>query len=87
VLLVGESGTSKTATSVNFLRALDREKFQLLEINFSSRTNSLDVQRNLEANVEKRTKVLSSVIFPADLRNQNENLTIIGVVSVVSRLL
>ena len=54
--MVGESGTSKTATSVNFLRSLDREKYQLLEINFSSRTNSLDVQRNLEANVEKRTK-------------------------------
>jgi len=56
VLLVGESGTSKTATTVNFLRSLDREKYQLVEMNFSSRTNSLDVQRNLEANVEKRTK-------------------------------
>ena len=56
MLLVGESGTSKTATAANFLHALDREKFQLLEINFSSRTNSLDVQRNLEASVEKRTK-------------------------------
>ena len=28
----------------------------LLTMNFSSRTTSLDVQRNLEANVEKRTK-------------------------------
>ena len=28
----------------------------LLNMNFSSRTTSLDVQRNLEANVEKRTK-------------------------------
>ena len=28
----------------------------LLNINFSSRTTSMDVQRNLEANVEKRTK-------------------------------
>jgi len=28
----------------------------LLSMNFSSRTTSLDVQRNLEANVEKRTK-------------------------------
>ena len=27
-----------------------------LNINFSSRTTSMDVQRNLEANVEKRTK-------------------------------
>ena len=28
----------------------------LLNMNFSSRTTSHDVQRNLEANVEKRTK-------------------------------
>lgn len=28
----------------------------LLNINFSSRTTSMDAQRNLEANVEKRTK-------------------------------
>ena len=28
----------------------------LLNVNFSSRTTSMDVQRNLEANVEKRTK-------------------------------
>ena len=28
----------------------------LLNMNFSSRTTSLDVQRNFEANVEKRTK-------------------------------
>jgi len=56
VLLVGESGTSKTATVLNFIHSLDSEKFQLLEINFSSRTTSMDVQRNLEANVEKRTK-------------------------------
>ncbi len=28
----------------------------VLNINFSSRTTSLDVQRNLEANIEKRTK-------------------------------
>jgi hypothetical protein len=28
----------------------------LMNMNFSSRTTSLDVQRNLEANVEKRTK-------------------------------
>lgn len=30
----------------------------MLNINFSSRTTSMDVQRNLEANVEKRTKEL-----------------------------
>ena len=31
-------------------------KQMLLNVNFSSRTTSMDVQRNLEANVEKRMK-------------------------------
>ncbi|KAI8847268.1 dynein heavy chain and region D6 of dynein motor-domain-containing protein [Chytridium lagenaria] len=56
VLFVGEVGTSKTVTVQNFLRQLPSEKNLLLNINFSSRTTSLDVQRNLEVNVEKRTK-------------------------------
>ncbi|XP_035496799.2 dynein axonemal heavy chain 10-like [Scophthalmus maximus] len=56
VLLVGESGTSKTATIHSFLKNLDAETVITLIINFSSRTTSMDVQRNLEANVEKRTK-------------------------------
>ncbi|KAK3083644.1 hypothetical protein FSP39_000711 [Pinctada imbricata] len=56
VVLVGETGTSKSATTSNFLRKLDPESHLLLNMNFSSRTSSLDVQRNLEASVEKRTK-------------------------------
>uniref|UniRef100_A0A8C5JCI3 Dynein-1, subspecies f n=1 Tax=Junco hyemalis TaxID=40217 RepID=A0A8C5JCI3_JUNHY len=56
VVLVGESGTSKTATTQNFLSNLDRDVNLVLVINFSSRTTSLDIQRNLETNVEKRTK-------------------------------
>ena len=56
MLLVGDTGTSKTATVTHFLDDLDKESHLLLNINFSSRTTSLDVQRNLEANVEKRTK-------------------------------
>ncbi|XP_065190514.1 dynein axonemal heavy chain 10-like [Sycon ciliatum] len=56
VLFVGETGTSKTATISNFNRELDPDSNLLLNINFSSRTTSMDVQRNLEANVEKRTK-------------------------------
>ncbi|XP_054851851.1 dynein axonemal heavy chain 10 [Eublepharis macularius] len=56
VVLVGESGTSKTATTQNFLRNLNADTNVLLTINFSSRTTSMDIQRNLEANVEKRTK-------------------------------
>ncbi|XP_052801261.1 dynein axonemal heavy chain 10-like isoform X3 [Mya arenaria] len=56
VVLIGETGTSKSATIANFLRTLDQESHLLLNMNFSSRTTSMDVQRNLEANVEKRTK-------------------------------
>ncbi|KAL2092820.1 hypothetical protein ACEWY4_012618 [Coilia grayii] len=56
VVLVGESGTSKTATTQNFLNNLNTETTMMLTINFSSRTTSMDVQRNLEASVEKRTK-------------------------------
>ncbi|KAM4891097.1 dynein axonemal heavy chain 10 [Sylvia borin] len=56
VVLVGESGTSKTATTQNFLNNLDKDLNLVLVINFSSRTTSLDIQRNLETNVEKRTK-------------------------------
>ncbi|XP_053336632.1 dynein axonemal heavy chain 10 [Clarias gariepinus] len=56
VVLVGESGTSKTATTQNFLANLDTDTTMILTINFSSRTTSMDVQRILEASVEKRTK-------------------------------
>uniref|UniRef100_A0A669FBB8 Dynein axonemal heavy chain 10 n=1 Tax=Oreochromis niloticus TaxID=8128 RepID=A0A669FBB8_ORENI len=56
LLLVGESGTSKTATIHNFLKNINAETSSTLVINFSSRTTSLDLQRNLEATVEKRTK-------------------------------
>lgn len=55
-LLVGESGTSKTATTLNFLRKLNTDINVVLNVNFSSRTTSMDVQRTLEASVEKRTK-------------------------------
>nr|XP_039267660.1 dynein heavy chain 10, axonemal-like [Styela clava] len=56
VVLVGETGTSKTATIQSFLRNLDTDAHLQLHINFSSRTTSMDLQRNFEANVEKRTK-------------------------------
>uniref|UniRef100_A0A1I8PAD1 Dynein-1, subspecies f n=1 Tax=Stomoxys calcitrans TaxID=35570 RepID=A0A1I8PAD1_STOCA len=56
VLLVGEAGTSKTAMISQYLRSLNKDVNILLNINFSSRTSSMDVQRTLEAAVEKRTK-------------------------------
>ncbi|CAB3257120.1 unnamed protein product [Arctia plantaginis] len=56
VLLVGETGTSKTAIITNYLRELPPEKYIIQPMNFSSRTSSMDVQRNLESVIEKRTK-------------------------------
>ncbi|XP_011694340.1 PREDICTED: dynein heavy chain 10, axonemal [Wasmannia auropunctata] len=56
VLLVGETGTSKTAIIHEFLRNLSPEKYEQLLINFSSRTTSMDVQRNIESVVEKRSR-------------------------------
>ncbi|EZA57210.1 Dynein heavy chain 10, axonemal [Ooceraea biroi] len=56
VLLVGEIGTSKTAIVHEFLRNLSPEKYEQLLINFSSRTTSMNVQRNIESVMEKRTR-------------------------------
>lgn len=56
-LLVGESGTSKSVTISNFLAGLDAASNITLNMNFSSRTSSWDVQRAVDGSVEKRTKV------------------------------
>uniref|UniRef100_A0A6E8V0M9 Dynein heavy chain 10, axonemal n=1 Tax=Anopheles coluzzii TaxID=1518534 RepID=A0A6E8V0M9_ANOCL len=45
-----------TAVISHFLRHLNRDSFVVLNINFSSRTSSMDVQKTIEAAVEKRTK-------------------------------
>lgn len=56
VLLVGETGTAKTAIVANYLRNMNPDVNIILNLNFSSRTSSMDVQRTIEASVEKRTK-------------------------------
>lgn len=56
IVLVGETGTSKTAIILDFLRQLNSDTYIILNMNFSSRTSSMDVQKNLESAVEKRTK-------------------------------
>lgn len=55
VLFVGESGTAKSVTVQNYLNNLDPQANTSLQINFSSRTSSRDLQGIIEANVEKRT--------------------------------
>ena len=55
ILFVGDPGTAKTVTIQKYLDTLDREKNLKLNINFSSRTSSLDVQNNICDSVDKRT--------------------------------
>ena len=55
-IFVGDPGTSKTATLQHYLKSLDVDKFNLLNIGFSSRTSGKDLQINVESNVEKRLK-------------------------------
>ena len=56
VLFVGDSGTAKTVTIANYLGNLDQTKNIILNMSFSNRTTSMDVQRSVEDSVEKRTK-------------------------------
>ena len=56
-LFVGESGTAKSVTILNYLGHLDATSNIILNMNFSSRTSSWDVQRAIEDSTEKRTKV------------------------------
>jgi dynein heavy chain len=55
VMFCGESGTAKTVTVNSCFRNLDSEKYMFLNINFSSRTSSLDFQNIIEENIDKRT--------------------------------
>ena len=55
-LFVGEPGTAKSVTIAGYLASMDANSNIVLNMNFSSRTSSLDVQRAVEDCVEKRTK-------------------------------
>jgi dynein heavy chain len=46
-IFVGESGTAKSVIISNYLGSLSTDLFMKLEINFSSRTTSKDLQANL----------------------------------------
>lgn len=54
-LFCGESGTAKSVTVGSAFRSLSHEKYMFLNINFSSRTSSLDFQNIFEDNIEKKT--------------------------------
>ncbi|CAF1548071.1 unnamed protein product [Rotaria magnacalcarata] len=55
VLFVGDTGSSKTATILSCIRHFDAQHTNLI-LNFSSRTKSIDVQRSIETQLEKRSK-------------------------------
>jgi dynein heavy chain len=55
VLFVGESGTAKSVTVQACLDSFSKETSLTLNVNFSSRTSSLDFQKIIEDNISKRT--------------------------------
>jgi dynein heavy chain len=55
VIFVGESGTAKSVIISNYLNSLPSDNYMKLNINFSSRTTSKDLQANIEDNIDKRS--------------------------------
>jgi len=47
VIFVGESGTAKSVIISNYLNSLPSDNYMKLNINFSSRTTSKDLQANI----------------------------------------
>jgi len=47
VIFVGESGTAKSVIILNYLGSLKTDDYMKLNINFSSRTTSKDLQANI----------------------------------------
>lgn len=54
-LFCGDSGTAKTVTVKSGFNSLDGDRYTFLNINFSSRTSSMDFQNIIEENIDKRT--------------------------------
>lgn len=58
ILLVGPTGTGKSATIMNYLRDLPKEKFILNVVNFSARTTAQQVQELIMTKLDRRRKGL-----------------------------
>lgn len=56
MLLVGQTGTGKSATLLNFLKELPRDKFIMNTINFSARTSAQQVQDLVMSKLDRRRK-------------------------------
>ncbi|OEH75761.1 axonemal 1-beta dynein heavy chain dynein heavy related protein [Cyclospora cayetanensis] len=53
-LFIGESGTAKSMMTKSWLSHLHSDEFMQLQMNFSSRTTSLDLQKAIEDHIDKR---------------------------------
>lgn len=58
ILLVGPTGTGKSATISNHLRDLPKDKFILNVVNFSARTTAQQVQELIMTKLDRRRKGL-----------------------------
>jgi len=56
ILFVGESGTAKTVCVNSYTLSQPSATFLSITLNFSSKTSSMDVQRTIEDNIDKRMK-------------------------------
>lgn len=54
-MFVGESGTAKSVIIQSYLNSLPVDNYVKLNINFSSRTTSSDLQKTLEDNIDKKS--------------------------------
>ena len=54
-MFVGDSGTAKSVIIQSYLNSLPVDNYLKLNINFSSRTTSLDLQKTLEDNIDKKS--------------------------------
>ncbi|VVC32081.1 Dynein heavy chain, domain-2,Dynein heavy chain domain,Dynein heavy chain, domain-1,Dynein heavy chain, P- [Cinara cedri] len=55
-IIVGKMSSGKTAIMKYFMRNLEAKYYIKMAFNFSARTSSLDVQKNLEINLEKHSR-------------------------------
>lgn len=56
LLLIGPTGTGKSATILNFLRELPKEKFVMNSVSFSARTSAQQVQDLVMSKLDRRRK-------------------------------
>lgn len=67
VLFGGDSGTAKSVIIQNYLSQLSNEKYMKLNVNFSSRTTSMDLQLTIEDNIDKRSGRIFGPKIPGKL--------------------